>query len=144
NRHNAHCMYTQKCASRKTNKETCSGKGVYICGTFNSYLKNELGNRSKTELGMLQMQILWMLDIRPTHGYDLMKRLNMLKQTKITQGTLYPALQRLKKMKMINSSKKGRKIIYHITCAGRKAMKESCAEFVRTFYGIFRHFGDLA
>jgi len=92
------------------------------------------------EVGMLQMQILWLLNRKKTHGYELMKELNKLKTTNITQGTMYPALQRLQELKLVKSSASGRKINYMLTPAGRKVMRDSCADFCRTFHGIFEDF----
>lgn len=95
---------------------------------------------SDIELGLLQMQILWFLNQRESHGYELMKKLNEIKTTKITQGTLYPALQRLQELRLISSREKGRKIIYNLTERGKKTMKASCVDFCRTFHGIFEDF----
>ncbi len=85
------------------------------------------------------MQVLWLLK-RPTHGYELMKNLNTLKRTKITQGTLYPTLQRLEELKLIASKTSGRKRVYHLTDKGRITMRNNCEEFCRTFVGIFKDF----
>lgn len=95
---------------------------------------------SEIDLGLLQMQILWMLSRKSTHGYDLMKNLNDLKKTTITQGTLYPTLQRLVDLDLITRDEQGRKIVYHITPRGREAMNNACVEFSRTFFGIFHDF----
>lgn len=91
------------------------------------------------ELGLLQMQVLWLLK-KPTHGYELMKNLNELKRTKITQGTLYPTLQRLEELKLIASRASGRKRVYKLTGRGRSTMKNNCLEFCKTFQGIFEDF----
>lgn len=95
--------------------------------------------KPELELGLLQMQILWLLK-RPSHGYALMKSLNALKRTKITQGTLYPALQRLEELGLIRRKKVARKHVWHLTEKGKRTMKRSCAEFCVTFQGIFRDF----
>lgn len=97
-------------------------------------------SKSEIELGMLQMQILWLVSKKPTHGYDLMKQLNDLKNTKITQGTLYPALQRLEELSLIKRKKSKRTIVYSITAKGLKTMNNSCADFCRTFGGIIHDF----
>lgn len=91
------------------------------------------------ELGLLQMQVLWLLK-KPSHGYELMKSLNAIKRTKITQGTLYPTLQRLEELKLIKSETKGRKRVYHLTNDGKATMKNNCQEFCKTFQGIFEDF----
>jgi DNA-binding PadR family transcriptional regulator len=96
--------------------------------------------RNEIELGMLQMQILWLVSKKPVHGYELMKRLNELKTTKVTQGTLYPALQRLEELSLIKRKKSDRIINYSITAKGAKIMNNSCIDFCRTFNGIIHDF----
>lgn len=92
------------------------------------------------EIGLLQMQILWLLDRNSSHGYELMKTLTALKGTRMTQGTLYPTLQRLEELGLIEGEAAGRKIIYHVTGKGRKALKDSCMAFVKIFYGVFHDY----
>ncbi len=95
---------------------------------------------SEIELGLLQMQVLWLLSRKSTHGYDLMKDLNDLKKTTIAQGTLYPTLQRLDELGLVRREEKERKIIYHVTPHGKQVMTEACRDFSRTFFGIFNDF----
>ncbi len=95
---------------------------------------------SEIELGMLQMQILWILNSNATHGYDIMRQMKTLKSTKVTQGTLYPTLQRLLELGLIDKKEDKRKIIYHITRKGKKVMNDACTDFTRTFFGIFHDF----
>lgn len=100
-------------------------------------------NKNKDDdLGMLQMQVLWLLEREPDHGYSLMKKLNDLKSTKIEQGTLYPLLQKLEKNGYIEVSDvgaRGRKI-YKITSSGKVVMKRNCEDFVFTFSDIFQDY----
>lgn len=95
---------------------------------------------SEIELGLLQMQILWILSHKSTHGYELMKILNEIKKTKITQGTLYPTLQTLEERELIKRHEEDRRAVYNITFKGRKVMNETCMDFSRTFFGIFQSF----
>ena len=92
------------------------------------------------EMGLLQMQILWILSRKPCHGYEMMKDLNVIKSTKITQGTLYPTLKRLVELKMIEIDEDGARKVYHITERGKKTMDQSCTDFTRTFFGIFHDY----
>lgn len=102
--------------------------------------RHSIKSQSDIELGLLQMQILWMLSRKSMHGYALMQRLSEIKKSKMTQGTLYPTLQRLEEMKFIRRNARGRKIVYDITANGRKTMRKSCEDFSRTFMGIFKDF----
>ncbi|MBI4896525.1 MAG: PadR family transcriptional regulator [Candidatus Aenigmarchaeota archaeon] len=98
------------------------------------------GIKSDIELGMLQMQILWLLKRKPTHGYELMKELELRKNKKITQGTLYPTLQKLEKGGFVQREKDGQRIVYQITNSGEKILHDSCLEFCKTFFGIYQDF----
>jgi DNA-binding MarR family transcriptional regulator len=98
------------------------------------------GKTSEIELGMLQMQTLWILSRGPMHGYDLMKALSALKGTEITQGTLYPMLKRLEELGLIRSEDEGRRVVNHITEKGKHVMSIACLDFVKTFYGIFHDY----
>jgi len=95
---------------------------------------------SPIEVGLLQMQILWMLNRKSTHGYEIMETLNKIKSTKVAQGTLYPALKSLRKHGYIKGTKAADRIIYDITPAGKKILNDSCLDFTRTFFGIFQDF----
>ncbi len=100
----------------------------------------KLRTASEIELGMLQMQILWILNRSATHGYDIMRQMKTLKSTKVAQGTLYPTLQRLVDLGLIEKKESKRKIVYHITRKGKKIMNDACTDFTRTFFGIFHDF----
>ena len=86
------------------------------------------------------MQILWLLNRKSTHGYEIMSVLNKIKSTKITQGTLYPTLKSLKKQGFIKGLKSDNKIVYDITPEGKRVLDETCLDFTRTFFGIFQDF----
>jgi len=95
---------------------------------------------SDIDLGMLQMQILWLLSRKNSHGYELMKDLSVIKRSKVTQGTLYPAMQKLEALKLVEGKESDNKIVYTLTQKGRKTMNDSCVEFTRTFFGVFQDF----
>src|SRR3989338_3124157 len=95
---------------------------------------------SDIDLVMLQMQILWLLSRKNSHGYELMKDLSVIKRSKVTQGTLYPAMQKLEALKLVEGKESDNKIVYTLTQKGRKTMNDSCVEFTRTFFGVFQDF----
>lgn len=100
----------------------------------------EVRKLSEIELGLLQMQIMWLLSRKSTHGYDLMKTLTVLRGAPMTQGTLYPTMQRLEQLGLVEKERQDRKIIYHVTEKGKRIMNETCLAFVKTFYGIFHDY----
>ncbi len=95
---------------------------------------------TEMDVGLLQMQILWLLNRKPTYGYEMMETLNKIKRTKITQGTLYPTLQKLQKLGFVKGEENDRRIVYHITAEGKKIMNEVCFDFTHTFFGIFQDY----
>ncbi len=92
------------------------------------------------ELGLLQMQILWLLENQPIHGYELMKRLNAIKKTKIGQGTLYPTMQKLVDSEYVLAKEDGNRKVYSLTPKGKKKMESACEEFVSIFKCIFERY----
>lgn len=95
---------------------------------------------SEIELGLLQMQILWILKRQESHGYELMRLLSELKNTKITQGTLYPTMKRLEELGYVERNEQDRKVMYSLTKTGAKALDDGCSSFTRTFFGIFHDY----
>jgi len=104
--------------------------------------RNSIITDMSVDLGVLQMQVLWLLSKEPQHGYALLKRLRAIKRAPLTQGALYPALAALERAKFVKARKAGvrGKKVYAVTAKGRKALNEACAEFVAIFQGIFGDF----
>lgn len=98
---------------------------------------------SDIELGLLQMQILWLLSRKSTHGYDLMRDLENMRGKKITQGTLYPTLQKLEEYEYVKGHEEENRVVYRITAAGNKILHDTCTDFVKTFFGIFHDFACM-
>lgn len=94
------------------------------------------------DLGVLQMQVLWLLSKKPSHGYSLMAELNRIKKTRITQGTLYPVLAKLEALRLVKGKKGGArgKKVYRLTPEGKKVLLRNCAEFCAVFGGIIADF----
>lgn len=94
------------------------------------------------ELGLLQMQILWILSKREAHGYFLMELLSRIKHSPVTQGTLYPALAKLERPRLVAFRKEGTrgKKLFHLTAKGRTIAEETCREFISTYQDIFYDF----
>jgi transcriptional regulator len=93
--------------------------------------------------GALEMMILESLRRQPAHGYALVQyiqqRSNNLLQ--VEEGSLYPALQRLLKSKLVKAewgvSTTNRKVrTYQITVAGLRHLEQQISSFERMFEGI--------
>ena len=94
--------------------------------------------------GALEMMILESLRRQPEHGYALVQHIqqrskNMLQ---VEEGSLYPALQRLLKAKLVKAewtvspSTNRRVRIYEITKAGLQHLEREISSFDRMLEGI--------
>jgi transcriptional regulator len=97
----------------------------------------------KTDLlqGSLDLLILKTLDLEPLHGWAISKRIQLLSKgvLEVNQGSLYPALYRLRDRGLIGStygeSPEGRRVkVYALTRKGRTALERECDSW-RLFAG---------
>ncbi|NJD18724.1 MAG: PadR family transcriptional regulator [Gemmatimonadetes bacterium] len=80
--------------------------------------------------GSLDLLILKTLDLEPLHGWAISKRIQLLSRgvLEVNQGSLYPALYRLRDRGMVESkygeSEEGRRgRVYSLTRKGRAALE---------------------
>ena len=85
----------------------------------------------KTDLlqGTLDLLVLKILALGPTHGWDISQRIQQISQDvlRVNQGSLYPSLHRLEQQGWISSewgtSDNNRKAkFYRLTAAGRRQL----------------------
>lgn len=97
----------------------------------------------KTDLlqGSLDLLVLKTLDLEPLHGWAISKRIQLLSRDvlEVNQGSLYPALYRLRDRGLIESehgeSEEGRQVkVYRLTRKGRSALERERKEW-RLFSG---------
>ena len=93
--------------------------------------------------GALEMMILESLRREPAHGYALVQRIQQRSNNllQVEEGSLYPALQRLLKAKLVKaewelSSTNRRVRTYQITAAGLRHLEQQISSFERMFEGI--------
>lgn len=93
--------------------------------------------------GALEMMILRVLEEQPMHGYALVKRIQQVSNDllRVEEGSLYPALQRLLKAKLVSakwgvSSTNRRVRMYRLTPAGAKHLAVEVSRFERMLEGI--------
>ncbi len=91
------------------------------------------------------MMILESLRRQPAHGYALVQHIQQRSNNllQVEEGSLYPALQRLLKAKLVRaewgvSSTNRRVRTYHITASGRGHLERQISSFERMFEGITR------
>src|SRR5271168_4623240 len=93
--------------------------------------------------GALEMMILESLRRQPAHGYALVQHIQQRSNDllQVEEGSLYPALQRLLKAKLVKaewgvSSTNRRVRTYRIKPAGLRRLEEQISSFERMFEGI--------
>ncbi|PIN85372.1 MAG: PadR family transcriptional regulator [Candidatus Diapherotrites archaeon CG11_big_fil_rev_8_21_14_0_20_37_9] len=86
--------------------------------------------------GMLSFLILFLLSKKGMCGQELADEIGKRKGDKPSPGTIYPALKSLREQGYIQESKDGKTINYSLTADGKKALKASKEQFMRTFGGI--------
>ena len=93
--------------------------------------------------GALEMMILESLRRQPSHGYALVQQIQQRSKNllQVEEGSLYPALQRLLKAKLVKAqwgvSPANRRVrTYNITTSGLRRLDEQISSFERMFEGI--------
>ena len=94
--------------------------------------------------GVLEMMILESLRRQPAHGYALVQHIQQRSNNllQVEEGSLYPALQRLLKTKLvkaewtISSSTNRRVRVYQITKAGQRHLQREISSFDRMLEGV--------
>lgn len=93
--------------------------------------------------GALEMMILESLRRQPAHGYALVQHIQQRSNSllQVEEGSLYPALQRLLKGKLVRaewtlSSTNRRVRTYEITAPGLRHLEKEISSFERMFEGI--------
>ena len=118
---------------------------MFTLGMFSQCLM-ENGQEVSRDLfpGALEMMILESLRRQPAHGYALVQHIQQRSNNllQVEEGSLYPALQRLLKGKLVRaewtvSSTTNRRVrIYQITKAGLRHLEREISSFDRMLDGI--------
>ena len=93
--------------------------------------------------GALEIMVLRLLQREPLHGYALVQRIQQASNDllRVEEGSLYPALQRLLKAKLVSaewgvSSTNRRVRIYQLTRAGTKHLETEVSRFEQMLSGV--------
>ena len=102
-----------------------------------------VAGRNDVLQGTLELLVLRTLAIEPMHGWGMAQRIEQMSGEvfAIQQGTLYPALQRLKRKGWVRSDwrvteNNRRARYYSLTDAGRQQLDRERAAWERTVSGI--------
>ncbi len=86
--------------------------------------------------GFLSFFILHELAITPLSGDELARVIGERKSSTLTCGTIYPALKRLRRQKLISYKRIGRKKVYSLTNLGKLELKSLYFVFSEFFSGF--------
>jgi transcriptional regulator len=105
-------------------------------------------SRSDLLQGTLELLILKILSLEPMHGWGISERIQLLSEEVflVNQGSLYPALQRMKRKGWITSewrvTENNRKAKYYaLTSAGKKQLGEERKAWQRSSSAVERILG---
>jgi transcriptional regulator len=93
--------------------------------------------------GSLDLLVLKTLSLAPMHGWGISQRIQQTSRgvLEVNQGSLYPALQRLEKLGLIDSDwgttdNNRRARYYRLTAAGRRALGDELESWKRFSAGL--------
>ena len=86
--------------------------------------------------GFLAFQILYELQREELCGDDLARIIGQKKGSKLTPGTIYPALKFLRRKKLIHQKRDGRKKLYALTPMGTEEYRLFRKNFKKIFRGL--------
>lgn len=107
---------------------------------FYRVAKKDIDDESGSEYlelkGFLSFLILHELNNKSLCGDELSIRIGQRKKGPLTPGTIYPALKRLRKKKLIIYRRQGRRKVYSLTDEGNKQLEQLYVLFSNYFYGL--------
>ena len=86
--------------------------------------------------GFLSFLILHELNLKSLCGDELSKAIGKRRNCTLTPGTIYPALKRLRRKKLIAYRRQGRKKVYSLTDDGNEEIEHLYGLFSTYFYGL--------
>lgn len=99
--------------------------------------------RSELLQGTLEMMVLRTLSLEPMHGWGIAQRIGQMSRDtfEVNQGSLYPALQRMKRKGWIRSEwrrteNNRRARYYRLTTAGEKQLARERASWERAYTAV--------
>ncbi|MFT4311265.1 MAG: PadR family transcriptional regulator [Candidatus Woesearchaeota archaeon] len=89
--------------------------------------------------GLLSFLILHELKYRSLNGVFLAEKIGKRRGSKLTPGTIYPALKKLRNKKLVSVSVKGREKYYKLTKKGESELNNQYKLFSRYFIGLKKY-----
>lgn len=91
--------------------------------------------------GLLSFHIMWLLKQRRMCGEELIKELGRRRDDKPSPGTLYPALNNLKKAGLVEKNRDDKKMIYSLSPKGIKDLDLAISYFKGVYGEILQKSG---
>lgn len=85
---------------------------------------NFAGKRPRLKRGVLRYALLYLLNDRARHGYDLIRACRALGLGSPSPGSIYPLLAILESDGLVTSRDEGERRVYEITESGRHVLRE--------------------
>lgn len=86
--------------------------------------------------GFLKFLILHELKYGEASGSDLAEDIGERRGSKLTPGTIYPALKDLHNAGLVRYRSEGRKKLYRLSDDGKAELEKAYRDFSRYFYGL--------
>ncbi len=86
--------------------------------------------------GFLSFLILHELSVASVNGEKLARLIGKRRGKKLTPGTIYPALKKLRALKLVSYRRSGRDKVYFLTEKGKVELMSLYKDFSRYFYGL--------
>ena len=86
--------------------------------------------------GFLSFLLLHELKYKEQSGSELAERIGERRGSKLTPGTIYPALKKLHRQGLVRYTSEGRKKIYRLSDDGEEELEKAYIDFSRYFYGL--------
>ena len=86
--------------------------------------------------GFLSFLILHELSKKRLYGEELAEKIGARRGSKLTPGTIYPALERLRNQKLVSRRREGRNKYYKLTTLGEDELQQQYLLFGQYFKGL--------
>jgi len=116
---------------KKTKKSSKKNSSKKVSGSSKKLVPKHIEMR-----GFLSFFILHELDSTALSGDELARMVGERRGGVLTPGTIYPALKRLRRQKLVQYRRKGRKKIYFLTDSGKREIKALYSVFADFFIGL--------
>ena len=107
-----------------------------------------MGKATDSLQGSLELLILKTLDVAPNHGFGIALHIQTVSDglLRVEEGSLYPALHRMQKQRLLSSewkvtNNRRRARYYRLTAAGRRRLAEaeaSCSSLAKGVQKVLR------